>query len=85
MREASADVQDRLRAMAAVLTAVRGRLDAIASGLPEEEPGLEGEESGPGLRSLIGCVLTDSLLCRARHKMDYAEPRIMPTAPGFLS
>jgi hypothetical protein len=53
------NVQDQLRSIAVALTTARGRLDAIASSLPEEEG--EEEERGPRLRSIISCILNDSL------------------------
>ena len=57
----SASVQTELRSIAAALTTARGRLLALASTLPEEEPEGEEEESSPGLRSIISCVLKDAL------------------------
>lgn len=57
----SASVQAELRSITAALTTARGRLRALASSLPEEELEGEEEESGPGLRSIISCVLTDAL------------------------
>lgn len=57
----AASVQAELRSIAGALATARERLRALASILPEEEPEAEGEESGPGLRSIISCVLTDAL------------------------
>jgi len=86
MAAVTADVEEQLRALAAVLTVVCGRLDAIAARLPDDEPGLEGEVISPGLRSLIGCVLTDSiepairdLLCAA--EQEPARPAAAPDPP----
>jgi hypothetical protein len=74
-------VRDRLRAIAAALTAIRGRLEELSSALPEEEA--EGEESGPGLRSIISCVLTDSLDIAILDLLRAAEQEPAPPArPG---
>jgi len=74
--EADAAVEDRIRALAAVLAAVRGRLVDLS----EEVDGgataaREDAESGAGLRSVVSCVLADSLdpairdlLCAAEHE-----------------
>lgn len=61
MRVVSSDIPERLRALAAALTEIRGRLAELSAELPEEEPQGEGEESGPGLRSILSCILTDAL------------------------
>lgn len=61
MRVVSPDIPERLRALAAALTAIRGRLEELSAELPEEEPQGEGEESSPGLRSILSCIRTDAL------------------------
>jgi hypothetical protein len=61
MRVGSSDIPQRLRALADALTAIRGRLEELSTELPEEEPESEEEESSPGLRSIISCVLRDAL------------------------
>jgi len=80
MREASAAVQDALLAMAAVLTAVRSRLVELSASLPEEEPATEGQDSGPGLRSVVACILTDSIEPAIRDLLAASEPEIPPRA-----
>lgn len=61
MREASIGIQDQLRAMAVILTAVRERLAGLSASLPEEDGELEAEATGPGLRSVVECILADSV------------------------
>ena len=61
MREISCEVADRLRALAAALTAIRGRLEVLVAELPEEEPSGEADVSQPSLRSILSCVLNDAL------------------------
>jgi len=82
VREANADYPERLRALAAVLTAVRGRLEELSSELPpelpEEETGAEGEEGGPDLRSILSCVLTDALDVAIRDLLRAAEQEPAP-------
>ncbi len=51
------------------------------------DPGYPGDNAESPLadfRSRIECVLADSLLCRARHKSDNAESRIMPSRPARI-
>jgi hypothetical protein len=57
----SASVQAELRSIAADLTTARGRLEALASTLPEEQPERESEESGPSLRSVISYIQAGAL------------------------
>jgi hypothetical protein len=73
-------IGEQLHALAAVLTAIRGRLEVLSVGLPEEEPEGETEISRPSLRSLISCVLTDSLDIAIRDLLRAAEqePATMP-------
>jgi tetratricopeptide (TPR) repeat protein len=77
MAGASAEVGEILRAMAAVLTVVRGRLAEVCEGLPEEEPAVDPapdeEESVPSLRSVVGCIVTDSLDPAIRDLLRAAE------------
>jgi hypothetical protein len=77
MPGASAEVGDILRAMAAVLTVVRGRLAEVCASLPEEEPALDPapdeEESVPSLRSLVGCIVTDTIDPAIRDLLRAAE------------
>ncbi len=64
MGETTNAVLDQLRSLAAVLACVRGRLIELSAALPEEEPAAEGPEGAevePGLRSVLSCVLTDSI------------------------
>jgi hypothetical protein len=88
MRDTTAGVPDQLRALAAVLTSVRGRLVDLSAGLPDDEPAVEGHEeqgeSGPGLRSLLSCVLTDSIDPAIRDLLSAAEhePARPPAASG---
>jgi hypothetical protein len=86
-------VREQLRAMAAVLTGVRGRLAELCADLPEEEAELEGEEGSPGLRSVVLCILTDSLEPAIRDLLAASEPECQPApaasskvdAPGYSS
>jgi hypothetical protein len=57
----NARVEDELRSIAAALTTARGRLDALASSLPEEEPEGVGEKSGRNLRAIISCIRAGAL------------------------
>ncbi|HEY8022678.1 MAG TPA: hypothetical protein VIH93_16340 [Thermoanaerobaculia bacterium] len=76
MSEADAAVEDRIRALAAVLAAVRGRLFDLADEPDGGAPAArEDAEGGAGLRSVVSCVLADSLdpairdlLCAAEHE-----------------
>jgi hypothetical protein len=67
-------VQGQLREMAAILTAVRGRLAVLSANLPDEEAELEGEVSIPGLRSVIACILADSIEPAIRDLLAASEP-----------
>jgi hypothetical protein len=73
MPEASTEVQDALRAIAAVLTTVRKRLEDLSASLPEEAHELEVENGAPNLRSIISCILTDSLDPAIRDLLRTAE------------
>src|SRR4051794_12637569 len=73
MVETEANLQEQLRAAAAVLTAVRSRLANMCSSLPEEEPEPEGEGSGPGLQSVVSCILTDAIDPAIRDLLRAAE------------
>jgi len=71
--------------MAAVLTAVRGRLVELSAGLPEEELSAEGAEVEPGLRSVLSCVLNDSLDPAIRDLLSAAEHEPAWSASSSLS
>ncbi len=77
-------IGEQLHALAAALTAIRGRLEGLSAGLPEEEPEGEAEVSRPSLRSLISCVLTDSLDIAIRDLLCAAEqePATVPQLAG---
>jgi len=85
MTEVEAAAQAELREIVEELDAARARLEDIHARLPvppEETAMLMGEletDVSTEVRSIIECVLSDSLLCRARHKMLYAASRIMPS------
>jgi len=66
-------IGEQLHALAAALTAIRRRLEVLSVELPEEEPEGEAEVSRPSLRSLISCVLTDSLDIAIRDLLRAAE------------
>ncbi len=87
MREENAPYGDRLRALAAVLAAVRGRLEEISDELGAELPepegeavGPESEEGGADLRSILSCVLTDALDVAIRDLLRAAEQEGAPAA-----
>jgi hypothetical protein len=62
MGEPDEGVREKVLSMAAVLTAVHGRLRDLSGTLPdEEEAGPEGEVRQPGLKSILSCVLQDDL------------------------
>jgi hypothetical protein len=85
--EAEAAAQAEVRTIVEELDALRARLANVHDRLPvppQETAMLLGEEEmdvATEVRSVIECVLNDSLLCRARHKMRYAASRIMPSRP----
>jgi len=84
VREGDASYPDRLRALAAVLTAVRGRLEELSSELPEMEEGeagAAGEAAGSDLRSIVSCVLTDALDVAIRDLLRAAEQEAAPGPP----
>jgi hypothetical protein len=87
MPEPTAGVLDQLRALAATLTRVRGRLADLTSDLPDDEPVVEEHEepneAGPGLRSVLSCVLTDSLDPAIRDLLCAAEQE--PARPSEAS
>jgi hypothetical protein len=75
MEKANAGVLDELRALTATLCHLRGRFADLSADMPDDEPGVEGHEGSPGLRSVVSCVLTDSidpairdLLCAAEQE-----------------
>lgn len=86
MREGDAEsFADRLRALAAVLTAVRGRLVDLTAELPlpeDEEAADGGKETGPDLRSIVSCVLTDALDVAIRDLLRAAEQEAAPPGLG---
>jgi tetratricopeptide (TPR) repeat protein len=75
-------VQQQVLAIAAVLTAVRGRLDELAGRLPEEEAPSEGEETKPGLKSILSCVLRDAVDPAIRDLLLAAEQEAAPATEG---
>jgi hypothetical protein len=83
--EAEAAAQAQVREMVVELEAIRTRLVDTHAKLPvppKEAAMLLGEEEpdvATEVRAVIECVLADWILCRARHKSDYAASRIMPS------
>jgi hypothetical protein len=77
-------IGEQLHTLAAALAAIRGRLEVLSTELPEEEPDGEAEVSRPGLRSLISCVLNDSLDIALRDLLRAAEqdPSPVPQLAG---
>ena len=91
MVEPNDEAQDELLALAAAMTAVRGRLVAVMERLPEEteEEGTAGsaggcgdaeeaeEDEGPAddVRSMVSCVVVDSIEPAIRDLLFASEPR----------
>jgi hypothetical protein len=81
-----AEAQKALGVAAGEVQRIVNLLDAIHAGLPEpsdiedRQEGRKPCDRATDILATIECILEDSLLCRARHKISYAESRIMPIA-----